>query len=321
MTAPPSLLLPDGTPAPNGQYEGRVLDILTTQLDGPSWGARRFRRKAWLYFGVYTPEVTVGFAVVDAGYMATAFCYVYDVNSQQFLEEKAQSVFGFPRNFQPGWDTRWELRKGPQQWTVLPNGPDWKVTYRGKGIELHVTLSEPHPGLSAIAEGRPFHYTYKNTAVTANGTLRTGGKTYSLGGPTGVIDFSRGYPPRNTFWNWASLAGHTRDGISVGINLVGVFNAGRENGLWLGGQLIPTGPALFTYQKPPAQHPWHIRTEDGIVDMRFVPLGARSENLNLGIAKSIFTQPYGTFTGTLRHGGETIPFTGQGVVEEHLAKW
>jgi hypothetical protein len=263
----------------------------------------------------------MGFAIVDAGYTATAFCYVYEIERKQFTEEKALIPFGFPRGFQAGWQQTWRLKKGKQLWEIIPQDNQWQVAYTGKKIRLAATFAEPHPGLSAIAEGRPFHFTYKNTALATQAQLDLESRSYTQQGPVGVLDFSLGYPPRTTFWNWASLAGQTETGEPVGINLVGVFNAGRENGLWLGGRLIPLAPARFTYEKPLAEGPWHIRTDCGTVEMAFKPQGARAENLNLGVAKSIFSQPFGTFSGTLRVQGATLPFSGHGVVEEHLARW
>jgi hypothetical protein len=55
--------------------------------------------------------------------------------------------------------------------------------------------------------------------------------------------------------------------------------------------------------------------------MQLQPFGARAENINAAVMKSIFTQPFGEYNGTVTVVGTTEKFTAWGVAEEHSAVW
>jgi len=320
--APASLITLAGATAPLGRYAGRIASLDTRPLDD-AWAQRRLRRKTWQYIGVYTHTLLCGFAVADVGYVGTAFCYVYHVESGRFLEVKCTKPFAFPAQFQPGWQGVWQIRDGSKLWRFAQeeNGR-LQLTLESPKLNLHLVIREPHGGLSALAPGRPFHYTYKNAAIEAEGSIWAFDQEHRVSGPVAIWDYSRGYPPRETRWNWASLAGSTETSQNFGLNLVSHFNDGLENGLWLDGTLLGVGQARFTYGKPIDKVPWHIYTDCQVLDMTFHPLGARSENTNLLVAKTIFSQPFGRFEGHVRlPGSPPVAFTAHGVVEEHFALW
>jgi predicted secreted hydrolase len=136
-----------------------------------------------------------------------------------------------------------------------------------------------------------------------------------------VLDFSKGYPPRNTFWNWASFVGRTEDGRSFGLNLTADFNNALENAMWVNGRLVPLATALFRYQPTAVLDEWRLTTADGVIDLRFIPDGLREENITLGAFESRFQQPFGRFEGTVKLQGQTVHVTGSGVTEQHWATW
>ena len=64
------------------------------------------------------------------------------------------------------------------------------------------------------------------------------------------------------------------------------------------------------------------KTECGRAELCFEAQGGRTEDLNLGLISSNFQQLYGHWSGTLRHGTETLSFEGvMGLGEDHECHW
>ena len=140
-----------------------------------------------------------------------------------------------------------------------------------------------------------------------------------------AVDYTFGFPAYHTVWNWASMAGYATDGTSIGLNLVDPIqdNTINENGLWVNGQLIQLGKANYTFDKSDTMKPWTIKTEDGHVDLVFTPLGKRAKEIDMGLLASVFEQPFGHFSGTVKdRSGKTYKLDKvPGVVEDHEARW
>src|SRR6476646_4335170 len=101
----------NGTHIPFGVYEDLITDTNTSVWDKQGLLAkkRRTERKAWIFFGVYSPELICGFAIADAGMVATAFSYFYSFKDSVFEENKITSPLGFPSDFNPDLDSEWTL--------------------------------------------------------------------------------------------------------------------------------------------------------------------------------------------------------------------
>lgn len=265
----------------------------------------------------------VSMAIVDAGYISTAFIYFYSMDTGKFHEEKAVLPFGFASDFSPSLYTDWKLTAAPKQWLISPTKKGLFFCYEGVRLFANFTINFEQEGLNTIApvRGGLFNYTYKNVALSSEGQFVFDGNRYMAKNKNAAIDFTLGYPPSHTFWNWACLSGETDNGMLLGINLVGDFNNGLENCLWLDSKPIPLGQAVFSYEKPIDKNKLKLHTEDNILDITFEPIGARSENLDLLFIKSQFTQPFGIFSGTLKQGETEHFIKGKGVVEEHFAVW
>ncbi len=60
------------------------------------------------------------------------------------------------------------------------------------------------------------------------------------------------------------------------------------------------GAGRFEFDRyQPGGADWRVTTDDGRVDLRFVPAGARREKLNAWVIASNFRQFVGTFQGTV----------------------
>ena len=145
------------------------------------------------------------------------------------------------------------------------------------------------------------------------------GQRFDLDGTWAAVDASNGLLARNTAWRWASA--HRPD---IGFNLQQGYFGAQENVLWLDGQPIALGAAHFDFDAAQPMSPWHVRTEDGLLDLVFTPEGARRDDRDLGFAASRYVQPVGTFSGTVAAGpGQPLREVRNllGVTEDHFSRW
>jgi hypothetical protein len=315
-------LLKHGKPLPFGVYDGLIAQPFTSFWDseGPLLARRRrMQRKTWIFFGVYAPDMFAGIAIADAGMVSTAFAYLAVPGENIYVEDKMTLPLGFGDKFDPALDSDWKLGK----FSIRSNEGNMHIASKGKLALDIVTLTDAGNGLSFVCPStdRPFNFTYKNLPMQVQCRATYRGKNYEASGKYGAIDFTKGYPPRETRWNWLSLIGELEDGTPVGINLVDQFNGNIENAAWISGQKVLLGDARFKMQPPYDKNTWEITTANGLLSLTFTPQGARKENLNMMVMKSLFTQPYGKFFGYLSFKGQRMKLTGQGVVEDHYAKW
>ncbi|MFN8286172.1 MAG: DUF2804 domain-containing protein [Chitinophagales bacterium] len=313
-------LFSNGTHLPHAIYNGLIPDVSTAHWDKDGFllTNRRTSRKAWIFFGVYSPELICGIAIADAGLVANAFCYYYSFRDNKFRQHNALVPFGFPSAFDPNLDSNWKLG----DYTITTANGKISLQYNGD-FNLKIEAENNTNGASIVAPSvnRPFNFTYKNVCLPAEVAITDGGSNYAVKGNYGAVDFTKGYPPRETYWNWLAFIGQTESGKPLGLNLVKHFNGDMENILWIDGSKIVLSKADFTMQQPLDKQPWAIATHDGILNCTLTPAGARSENVNLFLMKSIFTQAYGSIAGSITLNGSSEKFSAFGVAEDHLARW
>lgn len=323
--APENFEIPGSNKIPFGNYVGLVRNHEVASWED-SFTRRRFQRKSWIFGGSFTPQASVGFAIADIGYAANAFCYFYgrhDNHAPVLFDEEATLPFYFPRNFKPSLLESWTLKSGRRKWTVQARPEGWELTFHGRHLSMSLVLEHSFQGISAVSpvEGRPFHYTYKLASVPAQVKVALDGITHQWSGNCGAFDFSVGFPPRRTFWNWGSLVGKTSEGLPIGVNIADPFNQGLENALWFDKKLIPLSSVSFEYKRPALANPWYIKSRDGRLSVEFYPEAEHKKKKNLLVLKSHFQQAVGHFKGVWKDLGREIEFSGSGVVEEHTALW
>jgi hypothetical protein len=203
-------------------------------------------------------------------------------------------------------------------------------------LDIDLTLEAGvAPALTAVspvhADGGLVTSTIKTSTMNSWGTITLHGEgapqTLSLDGGAGAMDYTNGFLPRHTYWQWASSTGRLADGRMFGLNLVsqfaGVGDDTAENAVWLDGALVPLDPGCrVLFDKHDLSKPWTIRTVDGGVHLQFQPLSIHRESLNLGLIRSRFVQPTGVFTGHVMVEGERIVLDRMpGVVEDQDIVW
>ena len=307
---------------PVGAYDDIIKNPSTLNWDeqGLLIKKRRNQRKTWIFFGAYAEDLMLGMAIVDAGYIGNAFSYFYVPSEDIFIEDKVLLPMAFGQTFDPKLTDSWNL-KNHNIYTT-----DNKLIGDVKGkFELHFEAEHNSNGLSFMcpSKERPFNFTYKNLSLPVKAKVKYKEKTYELEGNYGGIDFSKGFPPRSTFWNWASVVGKTSSGLDVGMNLFRGHNGKYENAAWIGVERILLNHTTFTYDDkiPLDNQECLLQTEDGLVDLKFTPSGKRSEKINAGLISHDFVQAFGKFEGSVQHNNEAISVIGYGPLEKHYSKW
>lgn len=328
--APASLIDANGQPA-DGRFQGRCGEIdwrkLAPPLQRAAWW-RRFHQKRWQYIGVACDDCFIGCAIVDVGWTTAAFAYVFDRRlgrvvgglSRDGLPLFTGKVGDIPAS---GLGSAFNWLGAQLCFTESHTGAFELQVSGDAGFDLHIQLHDSHasPWLFAagpVAEG-VWHSTHKTTALAVTGTAKAGGQHYVLDGGFGSLDHSNGLLPRDTQWLWASA--HSQN---VGFNLQSGYFGDRENALWLDGKLIPLGKALFDFDPTNTMAPWHICTDDGLLDLHFTPEGERREDRDLLVAASRYVQPIGVYDGWVKSSPDAAPFSIRqllGVSEQHHSRW
>lgn len=329
--APAGVLLADGSPA-FGAYAGNIESVDWAGLRGAHQRSalwQRFHHKRWQYVGISGAECFIGLAIVDAGWAASAFAYVFDREQRRVLVEfSAMGVPGFSvkvndkagegafAHFKgPAGEISLIRQRGSHLYTLKLQ------TRSGMNIEATLDATPAAPSLAAIIpiQAGIANCTQKSACLRVSGRASVKERQFDLNGYSASLDYTNGLLARNTAWRWASA--HSPD---VGFNLQAGFNGANENVLWLHGKMILLGAAQFEFDPKRPMQSWRVFTDDGLLDLSFEPHGARRENKNLLVAASFYIQPIGVFSGQVRaHANDapTMVCNLLGVTEDHRARW
>lgn len=328
LAAAPATPLPgsDGQPL-FGRFAGHARGIDWSALAAPyarSGMWRRFHHKRWQYVALCTDDLFCGIAIVDLGWTNTAFAYAFD-------RRLRKEVAGYSQDGIPGLTA--QVGNLPQEGSRFRFGHN-RISFEMPGKDSHVLrLACGDFGIDACfgggraapllavgpIDGGSVHATQKSAGMPLTGFVRAGGNTYDLAGGVASYDYSNGLLARETSWRWASA-----HGLDIGFNLQAGYFGNHENVLWLDGRLIALGSARFEYTPSDPMAPWHVHTEDGLLDLQFEPEGMRREDKNLLVAASRYVQPIGSFSGWVKAAPDAPPRMVSrlgGVTEDHFSRW
>lgn len=332
--APPALLDPAGAPR-LGAYAGALPEVDLAALAGPGLAGRLrhlARAKRWTWALAVSDGVLAALAIVEAGWFAGGFAWALDRATGAVLWEG--SAAGLPGrhaavNGRPAEGARAWLATRKLALSIARDGSRWRLSASaGAAFSLDATLDAagaPAPfSLVVPVPGGGVRATQKAAALAASGVVRAAGRTFSLDGGSGGVDFTAGLLARETSWRWAFGTGRA-GGAPLGFNLCEGFGvpAGDpgENAAFAGDVPWRLPPVAFAVGG--ASSPWSISSAGRELDLVFRPAGAHRESRRLGILSTRFTQVAGTFEGAIPlPGGGRVALSGlPGVVEDHWARW
>ncbi len=320
-----------------GVYEGEIDDItlpLSNRL-------MRLRSKRWHFVGIYSSDVVAGVAIVDAGYMKTAFAYAADLHSKRLTKFQAKApMFGPCINIYGGaMESEAVFRRGGNHICIRSGRAGSNIchvdvdvaTKDGRliidtDIDISTKKTLPHQVISPTPSGS-FFFTHKCASLPTEGMIATPCCTFSLAkkSASSAVDITAGLHDYHWQWRWASMAGFADNGVRIGLNLAEPVynNQWHENAMWIDGKRIQTSVPNFNFDAKDLMKPWQVRTENGEVELEFVPQANFSERVNLMLIKDDFAQLAGVFSGYISNtDGNRINIDRlPGVVETHVAKW
>lgn len=300
---------------------------------------KNFRLKEWQHYGIITPTYYFGMVIFDAKFAGISFFYAYERIKNIRFEHNRQTVGKSVRIAeQPyhdnclfdakGYSLRFEnnLDQGRHRLFIDIAQSKNRPSVKGEiTVYEDLKIIEPLVQVSPITSTRPF-YTHK-AAAPVSGMIKLGVQEIVLeqNSCIALIDEQKTYYPYFGFWKWATAAGYSDDGKLLAFNLCRNMIAGdedyNENCFWADGKIFCLKSASFDFDD--VMKPWRIKTTDGILDLSFVPLGERSQDLNAGIIRSDFHQPFGLYQGAFSD-GRSVQYSMKdlfGLAEHHVTRY
>jgi hypothetical protein len=340
-----------------GGYEGIVATTGMAGLSGDftlggsdplGMVQRRIRQKSWVYVFAATPEVAVTCLLANAALTGSGFLMVTDLRTGVVIADSSRKGALASVNDAPGDGLRASYRLPGTRYAVARDGDTTRVhasigrslaSLPGQSepwVEVDLDMVESGTGITAISKVE--HGAESSVSVTgkASGLVVTGdvvvhgdggARTFNLDGGLGGYDYTKGFMPRATSWRWAYGTGRLADGTVLGFNLTdgfsGVGETSRENVVWIDGQPLPLDERTrFEFDHGDVLKPWRMTTVDGSVRLRFEPLAAHNEHLDVKVLRSHFVQPVGHFSGEIDVAGRTYVIDRMpGVSEDQDIVW
>ena len=246
--------------------------------------------KRWRYLGVYTPELMLCVGNARVGPVPQRW-WAVALPGGTLLEQTS-------------------IRRGGLEVGLGRARVDARATRNGERVSIELELGDRPPVEVVSPHGTSYIWTAKRAPVHVRGRVQVDDRRWHLEGDHGLIDDSAGYHARRTAWRWSAGVGRSTDGRHVAWNLVdGVHDApsASERTLWIDGEPREVEPQQFA---PDLSR---------VGGLTFEPWSTREHSMSLGLMRSRYSQPFGTFTGELPGGLALVE--GYGVMEDHDVTW
>lgn len=301
---------------------------------------RHFNFKRFQYFGGISDELIFGCALADLRYVGAVFVYVYRISDGEMKTWQFKTPLAVGLNLSNRPDNGVSTFKLGNKhikmsYTLNSQGERSKALaiQFGNALNLDATMRESKQfetmALCTPTAVNGWVYAQKTAALKVQGTIDCALGNYPLESVNcyGHHDFSAGYMRRDTFWNWACFSGMAcqKSKLPIGLNVSwGVNETGySENCFWVGDTLHKLPQVQFKFDRDDIHSNWRVSTENGQLDLAFVPEGLHQEHLNARFMATNFKQIFGRFNGHLVNDkGERFEIENQyGFVEDQYSKW
>jgi hypothetical protein len=309
----------------------RRVNLYDARVSGWPGPLARLRCKAWQHVAVVTPEIALTLAIVDAGYLSTAWVQHIDRASGTRVEVHRQGAV-WTRLSDGLWDEVSRARSPGLSVLVhnhLEVGAhririDATTSAGPLSVRLHChalpEISQPWVVCLPVGRGRAM-YSHK-AAHPVEGSIVLNGRQVEVRqeSAAAIFDIHKAHYPRETWWNWATFFG-----VGPAGRLAANFTANvvvdpslHENVAWHEGRATPLAAPTFDFED---EDRWTVCCEAG-TNLVFRPQGERREDLSTGVLMSRFRQRYGTFSGVLAVDGRLMEVGDSfGLMEDHRARW
>jgi len=276
--------------------------------------ASGWRIKEWDYYCVATDSHALALTVADNGYLGFLGLSWMDLVAGTATNHGTVIPFPFGRMNLPssadagdirqchgGVELEFRLEQGARQLTFAAPGFD-----QGKGLSGQLRLQQPADDRMAIATPfadapRAFYYNQKINCMPASGEVLLAGKPirFEPESAFAVLDWGRGVWTYDNTWYWASASGFI-DGEAFGFNFGYGFSdrsPASENLLLYRGRAHKLDQIIFHFDRRNWLKPWRISSNDGRVELEFIPRVDRNSHFNALLIASEQHQVFGHYRG------------------------
>lgn len=290
---------------------------------------KHLKYKKFKFCSIQHQHYSIGFAIVDIGWVGHAFIYIYDHDSGDVLEWNSNNILAHHTlvDEQPLYNQS-RFQKSPFHIEMQhANGVRYiSITKHGdEKLKARIFCAATDPlSLCSPTGINGWTYTQKLTTLGVEGffvnkkneTIHFNEKSFAS------LDDTCGFLRPETAWFWLSSNFWDQHNNRIGLNLASGVNEsfGNENCLWINGVLYPLSDVLFEKQ---SEKMWKIRSLDEKLNLEVQIGWRRYENLNLRLVGSQFSQWQAKISGTVQTEKDEVIHLNQeyGLLEQHYAKW
>ncbi len=230
---------------------------------------------------------------------------------------------------------RFEVKDGKRFLTGIYNN-FYKDNGQNRNLEFEIEIfNEPQESMVKVTPFKNkyhFYYNQKINCMTAQGKFNFKGKTYVFDPEhtMATLDWGRGVLPYNTLWYWASMQAKDEHGKTLGINLgkaLGNNSHATENMIFYDGKAHKLGDVKIYIQRDKRKRDymgtWTFYSDDGRLELMFVPEMDRYVPFNLLFLAFVPHQVFGKYSGKLiLDDGKTIEIENlPGFAERVVNRW
>lgn len=272
---------------------------------------QRFRLKSWQYMTAVSDELFLAFAVGTAGFASNGFVYAVELPRGGLHKKFAITPLSVGTRLAPtstsgghrfrtrGLEIAIESRGGRGFATRIDG-----TTEEGRPIAVRLDFgsapADEHLAICVPLPGGRWNYTHKFMAFAVSGEVKIGGNTYPFTpGAWGTMDFTKQYALRHSVWRWVALCGKSKQGATVGLNLVDPTPDApvSENAAWIDGKLEPLAEVhLIASEEITA--PWSV--EAASVDLTSRAIAHVEQKLELPLLRHRLRHVVSAFSGHVR---------------------
>lgn len=282
--------------------------------------ASKLRIKEWDYYLITNKDFAVALTIADNGYMGLLSASIIDYKKPWQYTGSIPTLFPLgkmnaPRSSKVG-DFAASTKKADFKFTndgkVRHLTCNYKNYYEKQDLICDITLTDIPKDSMVIAtpffeKKTQFYYNQKINCLTAKGYAKLGDKVYNFDDEysLAVLDWGRGVWSFDNTWYWGSMNTRLPDGRKFGFNIgygFGNTQAATENMLFVDGVAHKLDQVTFNIPvdsngKDDYMSPWKFTSNDGRLELDFVPIIDRSAVIDVKVMGSIQHQVFGRFTG------------------------
>ncbi|MEO8705605.1 MAG: DUF2804 domain-containing protein [Kofleriaceae bacterium] len=305
---------------PNVQ-DAHIVHTLAPLANVPGFGRiesayrQRFRLKSWQYMTAVTDELFIAFVVGTAGFASNGFVYAAELPSGRVHKRFAitpftvgttvapSSVTGKHRFATRGLSVAIENRSGGRAFGVAIEA---RTEAGGKlAAELDFDGDRPsdeHLAICVPLPGGRWNYTHKFGAFAVSGHVTIDGRRIAFAPQRsfGTMDFTKMYALRHAVWRWVAVCGKSRQGATIGLNLVDPTPDApiSENALWVDGKREAITNVVIGVDGASPDSGWRLEADS--VDVRMTAVAHVEQKLDLPLVRHKLRHVVGAFSGHVR---------------------